>query len=87
MTSYIITSLSETSFVQNAQNKKQENTINFVINGHIIFKFCTGVAHDKTIPHTKKNSEICTEVKDNNAMLLKFEYFCRKALNFKRLYH
>ena len=30
-----------------------KNTINSVINGHVMVKFLTGVAHDKTIPHTQ----------------------------------
>ena len=46
-------------------------------------KVCTDVAHDKTIPHTKSNSEICTDVKDNDVMLLKSGHFRRKALNLK----
>ena len=37
-----------------------------------MFKFCKGEADDKTIPRTI----------DNNVILLKFEYFCRKTLNF-----
>ena len=35
------------------KTKNRKNTINSLINGHIMLKFCTGVAHDKTIPHSK----------------------------------
>ena len=42
------------------------------------------VAHGKPIPHAKENSEIFTDIRDND--VLKFERFCRKALNFERLY-
>ena len=62
------------------------NAIISVIYGCIMMKFCTGVAYDKTIPHTKLNCHICTDVIDNDVILLKFERFRRKALNFKRLY-
>ena len=68
------------------QKIHKTNAINSVINGHIIVKFCTGVAYDKTIPHTKENSEICSDVIVNNVILLKFKRFRQKALNFKRLY-
>ena len=44
-------------------------------------KFGTKVAHDKPIPHAKEYSVISTEV-----IMLTFERFRRKALNFKRLY-
>ena len=58
-----------------------KNTINSVINGHIIMKFYTRVAHDNPIPHTKSNSNICTDI-----TMLKFEHFHGKPLNFtKRL--
>ena len=30
-----------------------KNTINFVINGHIMVNFCTGVAHDNSMDHSK----------------------------------
>ena len=55
-----------------------------VDNGHITVKFCIKAAHDKPIPHTKQNSEISTDIKDNNIIMLKSEHFHRKALNFKR---
>ena len=48
-------------------------------------KFCTGVAHDKNILHKKQNSEISTDVIDNDVILLKFERFRWKAFDFKRL--
>ena len=48
--------------------------------------FGTKVAHDKPIPHAKENSEISTDVRDNDVIVLKFERFRRKALNFERLY-
>ena len=48
--------------------------------------FAQGVAHNKTIPRIKQNSEICTAVVDNDVILLEFERFLRKALSFKRLY-
>ena len=63
------------------QNKNMKNTIYSAINSHIMFNFCTVVAHDKPILHTEQNSEICTDV-----ILLIFQRFRRKALNFKRLY-
>ena len=49
-------------------------------------KFGTMAAHDKPIPHVKEFSVIYTEVKENDVIILKFERFRRKALNFKRLY-
>ena len=49
-------------------------------------KLRTKVAHDKPIPPAKENSEISTDVRDNDVIVLKFECFCRKALNFERLY-
>ena len=52
----------------------------------ITTKFGTEVAHDKPIPHAKENSEISTDVKDNDVIMLKFECFLQKALNLKRLY-
>ena len=52
----------------------------------ITTKFGTKVAHDKPIPHAKENSKVSTYVKDNDVIMLKFKCFCRKALNFKRLY-
>ena len=55
-------------------------------NCRIKTKFGTKVAHDKPIPHAKENSEIFTDVRDNDVIVLKFECFCRKALNFERLY-
>ena len=50
-------------------------------NCRIIVKFGTKVVHEKPIPHAKQNSEISTDI-----IMLKFERFRRKALNFKRLY-
>ena len=52
----------------------------------ITTKFGTKVAHGKHIPHAKENSEIFTDVRDNDVIVLKFEHFRRKALNFERLY-
>ena len=52
----------------------------------ITTKFATKVAHGKHIPHVKENSEIFTDVRDNDVTVLKFEHFRRKALNFERLY-
>ena len=49
-------------------------------------KFCIGVAKYNTIPHDKQNFEICTDVIDNDVILLKFERFRGKVLNFKTLY-
>ena len=43
-------------------------------------------SHDKPIPHAKENSEISIDVRDNDVIVLKFEHFRRKALNFERLY-
>ena len=47
----------------------------------ITTKFGTKVAHGKPIPHAKENSEISTDVRDNDVIMLKFECFRRKALN------
>ena len=44
------------------------------------------VAHDNPNPHAKQNSEISTDVIDNEVIMLKFERFRKKALDFKRLY-
>ena len=52
----------------------------------ITTKFGTKVAHDKSIPHAKEISEISTDVRDNDVIVLKVEHFGRKALNFERLY-
>ena len=52
----------------------------------ITAKFGTKVAHRKPIPHAKENSEIFTDIRDNDVIVLKFEHFRRKALNFERLY-
>ena len=52
----------------------------------ITTNFGTKVAHGKPIPHAKENSEIFTDVRDNDAIVLTFEHFRRKALNFERLY-
>ena len=52
----------------------------------ITTKFDTKVVHNKPIPHAKENSEISTDIKDTEVIVSKFERFCRKALNFKRLY-
>ena len=49
----------------------------------ITTKFGTEVAHHKPIPHAKENFEISTDVKDNDVIVLKFERFRQKALNFK----
>ena len=48
-------------------------------------KFGTKVTNGKPIPHAKENSEIFTDVRDNDVIVLKFERFLRKALNFERL--
>ena len=45
----------------------------------IITKFGTMVAHGKPIPHAKKNSEIFTDVRDNDVIVLKFECFHQKS--------
>ena len=57
--------------------KKAQNicVLLLLINGHIIVKFCTGVAHEKPISHTKQNSEIYTDVIDNDLIMLKFKHF------------
>ena len=57
-----------------------------VNNNRITVKFCSKLAHVKPIPHTKQNSDIFTDVIDNDVIILKFERFHRKAFNFKRLY-
>ena len=61
------------------KTKNRKNTSNSVINGHIIVNFRTGVAHDKTIPHTEQNFEIYTDCIDNDVIMLKFERFRRKS--------
>ena len=68
------------------QKNYKENTCISAINGRTIVKFCTGVVHETSIPHTKQNSEIFTDVIDNDVVMLKSEHFRRKALNFKRPY-
>ena len=49
-------------------------------------KFGTKVAHGKSIPHAIENSRIFTYLRYNDVILLKFECFRRKALNFEKLY-
>ena len=46
-------------------------------------KYGTKVADGKPIPHAKENSEIFTDVRDNDVSVLKFERFRRKALRLK----
>ena len=50
-----------------------------VINGRIIVKFCTRIAHDKPIPHTKQNSEISTDVIGNEDIVLNFQRFVKST--------
>ena len=52
----------------------------------ITTKCGTKVAHGKPILHAKENSEIFTDVRDNDVIVLKFEHFCQKTLNFEKLY-
>ena len=52
----------------------------------ITTKSCTKVVHGKPIPHAIENFEIFNDVTDNGVIVLKFEHFRRKALNFERLY-
>ena len=52
----------------------------------ITTKFGTKIAHGKPIPHANENSEIFTDIGDNDVIVFKFERFHRKALNFERLY-
>ena len=52
----------------------------------ITTKFGTKVARDKPILRAEENSEISTDLRDNDVMVLKFEHFHRKALYFERLY-
>ena len=49
-------------------------------NCRIAVKFGTSVAHDKHIPHARKNFEISIDVIDNDVIMSKFECFRRKAL-------
>ena len=44
------------------------------------------LTHNKPILHAKEKSEISPEIRDNDVIVLKFERFRRKALNFERLY-
>ena len=53
-------------------------------------KFCTGIAYETTIPHTKQNFKISTDVIDNKVIMFKLGHFRQKAfsllipfLNFK----
>ena len=62
-----------------------KNITHSVINGHIMVKLCAGIVHDKIISDAKQNPEVYTDVIDN-VILLKFEFFHQKALNFKTLY-
>ena len=55
-------------------------------NCRITVKFGIKVSHDKPIPHAKDNSGISIDVIVDDVIVLKFEHFSRKALNFKRLY-
>ena len=55
-------------------------------NCRITIKFGTKVADEKPILHAKENSEIFTDVIDIDVIVLKFERFRRKVLNFKTLY-
>ena len=48
--------------------------------------FGTKIAHDKPFSYAKENFEISTDVRDNVIIVLKFDHFHRKALNFERLY-
>ena len=52
------------------------------IYGRIIVKFCTWVAHDDHFLRTKQNCEISADVIDSDVIILKFERFLRKALDF-----
>ena len=52
----------------------------------IQLKFGANVAYAKPIPHAKQNSEISTDVIDNDIIMSKLEHFHCKALNFKTLY-
>ena len=49
----------------------------------ITTKIGTKVAHDKPIRHAKENSEISTDVRDNDVIVLKFEHFRRKHSTLK----
>ena len=49
----------------------------------ITTKFGTKVAHGKPIPHAKENSEIFTDVRDNDVIVLKFERFVDKYSTLK----
>ena len=42
---------------------------------HITTKFGIKVAHGKPIPHAKENSELFTDIRDNDIIVLKFEHF------------
>ena len=57
-----------------------------VINRHITVKCCKMVAQETLIPHAKQISKISTDVTDSDVIILKFENFRQKALNFELLY-
>ena len=45
----------------------------------ITTKLGTKVAHDRPFSHAKENSEISTDVKDYDVIVLKFNHFCQKS--------
>ena len=61
------------------QKNKHENACITCNKCRITTKCGTNVAHYESIPHTYENSEIFTDVIDNDVIVLKFEHFRRKA--------
>ena len=52
----------------------------------IITNFGKKVAHRKPIPHAKEHSEIFTDVRDNDVIMLKFEHFVEKHSTLKGVF-
>ena len=73
------------SICRKIQKNIQENAFITCSKCRITTKLAIKVAHDKPIPHAKENSEISTDVKDNDVIMLKFERFRQKTISFKRL--
>ena len=74
------------SFCQKKIHTDAQKYMYLSIDSHSTVKFCTGVAHEKSILHTKQSYQICTDIVDNDVSMSKSEHFPRRALNFKRSY-
>ena len=49
-----------------------------IVNSSIIAKFSTGIADQKYTAQAKQNSEISTDVIDNDVIMLRIEHFIEK---------